>query len=98
MALGNATGIGSVKDAVVREEVALQRALGSFQRKNERFYGPIPADIASKKSWSPAFKESEARKREVTDRVLHGALTDIVYSDDQLPVRLAKIAKLGVKL
>jgi hypothetical protein len=71
--------------------------------KTYAFDGPLPADIASKKSWSPVFKEAAARARERQAADLRRTIQDLQYVDDctdaERLVKLMAIAKrMGVKV
>lgn len=60
-------------------------------------YAEIPEHIASKKSWSPAFKRSETQKEFRVARKKEKAISGIFWSDRLTPAeKLMKLAKLGI--
>lgn len=79
-------------------EQAIRQAFQLHEDENPDYRLEIPASIASKKSWSPVFKESVARSAHIERRKRDTLLRDIVYGDQPTAFKLAKLAKLGIKV
>lgn len=95
-------GVNSEQSGVVMSEderaaMRLVHKMVSLDEAGEFFGGiPIPAAIASKKSWSPAFKEREAIRLEIERRHRRISLQDIAYGDGSYVSKLAKLYAMGL--
>jgi hypothetical protein len=79
-------------------EQAIQKAFQAFEDENPAYTPEMPTRIANKKSWSPVFKESIARKEHIIRRRRDTMLRDLVYGDQPVALKLAKLAKFGIKV
>jgi hypothetical protein len=96
-----AGGIAGVAEDPVGECVAPHASPPWFQRmvsalyESERRLNPdqqrLPTHIAAMKSWSPAFKESEAEKERAAIRIL----IDEIHRDERRARAIAKLMGLG---
>lgn len=98
-AAGNCVGVAIPDDTegdLIWE--AIRKMIDDEDAKVFRGGDPIPASIASKKSWSAVFKESEAHKFHVARRRLSNAIQRAAYNNDPYHVRAAKLMALGLKV